>query len=119
MIKKFKEAIDTWDTSGALLTDFSKAFDCINHPLLIAKIDSYGVSSLSTKITFYLSNRTQRTLIKNSFNKRSNIMQGSILGSLLFYYMNVKKMILLAILITQRHALEEMTVSHSRTKDYS
>ena len=43
MIKKFKEAIDTWDTFGALLTDFSKAFDCINHPLLIAKIDSYGV----------------------------------------------------------------------------
>ena len=119
MIKKFKEAIDTWDTFGAILTDFSKAFDYVKHPLLIAKIDSYGVSSLSTKIIFNLSNRTQRTLIKNSFNKRSNILQGSILGPLLFYYMNVKKMILLAILITHRHTLEELTVSHSRTKDYS
>ena len=55
----------------------------------MAKIDSYGVSSLPTKIIFsYLSNCTQRTEIKNSFSKRSNILrgmaQGSILGPLLF-----------------------------------
>ena len=89
MIEKFKEAIDGEDKFGALLSDFSKTFDCINHQLLIVKIDSYGVSSMSTKIIFsYLSNRIQRTKIKNSFNKRSNILhgvpQGSNLGLLLF-----------------------------------
>ena len=88
MIEKFKEVIDRGDKFGALLTDLSKAFDCINHPLLIAKIDSHGVSPLSTKIIFsYLRNRTQHTEIKNSFRKRFNVLhvvpQGSILGQLL------------------------------------
>ena len=64
MIDKFKEAIDSGDKFVALLTDLSKAFDCINHPLLIAKIDRYGVSPLSIKIIFpYLSNRTRHTNI--------------------------------------------------------
>ena len=40
MIEKSKEAIDIGDTFGALLTDLYKAFYFINHPLLIAKIDS-------------------------------------------------------------------------------
>ena len=36
MIEKFKETIDRGNEIGALLTDLSKAFGCINHPLLIA-----------------------------------------------------------------------------------
>ena len=36
MIEKFKEAIDRGNEFGALLTELSKAFDCINQPLLIA-----------------------------------------------------------------------------------
>ena len=38
MIEKFKEAIDKGYEFCVLLTDLSKAFDCINHPLLIAKL---------------------------------------------------------------------------------
>ena len=44
MIEKFKEAIDRGNEFGALLTDLSKAFDCTNHPLLIAKLYSYSVT---------------------------------------------------------------------------
>ena len=68
MIEKFKEAIDRGYEFGALLTDLSKAFDCINHPLLIAKLYNYGVSPLSINlIFFYLNNRTHRTKINNCF----------------------------------------------------
>ena len=86
MIEKFKEVIDRGDKFDALLTDLSKVFDYINHPILIAKIDSYGNSTII--IFSYLSNSTQRAEIKNNFSKRSNIAHGvqqrSILGPLLF-----------------------------------
>ena len=47
MTEKFKEAINKGNWFGALLTDLSKAFDCINHLFLIAKLYNYGVSPLS------------------------------------------------------------------------
>ena len=52
MIKKFKEAIERGNEFGALLSDLSKAFDCINHPLLIAKLCNYGVSPFSINMIF-------------------------------------------------------------------
>ena len=89
MIEKFKEAIDRGYEFGALLTDFSKAFDCINHPFLMAKLYNYGVSPLSINTIFsYLNNRTHRVKINECFSERSRIEhgvpQGSILGPLLF-----------------------------------
>ena len=37
MIEKCKEAVDNGNELGALLTDLSKVFDCIDHSLLLAK----------------------------------------------------------------------------------
>ena len=89
MIEELKETVDRGNEFGALLTDLSKAFDCINHALLIAKLYNYGVPPLSINMTFsYLSNRTHRTKINECFSERSRIEhgvpQGSILGLLLF-----------------------------------
>ena len=42
MIENWKESLDQGSHYGALLTDLSKAFDCIMHDLLIAKLQAYS-----------------------------------------------------------------------------
>ena len=89
MTEKFKESIDKGNAFGVLLTDLSKAFDCIDHTLLIAKLSAFGVSPLSLKLLHsYLSNRTQRIKMNDNFEDRTDyefgVPQGSILGPILF-----------------------------------
>ena len=44
MTEKIKQARDNNNVFAAVLTDLSKAFDCINHELLIAKLNAYGLT---------------------------------------------------------------------------
>ena len=50
MIDKWKKAVDNNKIFGAVLTDLSKAFDCICHDLLIAKLNAYGLSLPALKL---------------------------------------------------------------------
>ena len=89
MLEKWKKALDKRKIAGALLTDLSKAFDCLNHELLIAKLEAYGFDYLALAyILSYLTGREQRTKVNNSFSTwsviKSGIPQGSIIGPLLF-----------------------------------
>ena len=52
MIAKWKETFNKGGLGGALLTDQSKAFDCIKHNLLIAKLAVYGFDSRSLRFVF-------------------------------------------------------------------
>ena len=89
MLEKWKKALDKKNVAGALLTDLSKAFDCLNHELLIAKLDAYGFDHASLYLILsYLTGRKQRTKVNNSYSDwsqiESGIPQGSIMGPLLF-----------------------------------
>jgi hypothetical protein len=69
--------------------DFSKAFDTVNHEILIEKLNSYGIRGLASKwFTSYLSDRQQIVKI-NNINSDPSIIScgvppGSVLGPILF-----------------------------------
>ena len=54
MLEKFKESRDKGEEFEAFFTDLSKAFDCIDHNLLITKLSWYGVTPISLKLIFFL-----------------------------------------------------------------
>ena len=88
-IEKFKKSLDQGGEYAALLTDLSKAFDCLPHDLIIAKLHAYGFDKASLRLMHsYLTDRYQRVKINNSYSLWSlikhGVPQGSILGPILF-----------------------------------
>ena len=87
MIEKLQKSLDSGGASAALLTDLSKAFDCLPHDLLIAKLHAYGILTISLKLLFsYLKNRKLRVCLSNTYSEWIDILFGvpqGLLGPLL------------------------------------
>ena len=79
MIEKWKEHLDKkGGIAGAIMMDLSKAFDTLNHELLIAKLEAYGFDKSALAILLsYLSDRWQRTKINTSFSTWSEVFSTS------------------------------------------
>ena len=94
MLEKWRYCLDNKGSCGVILTDLSKAFDCLIHDLMIAKLNAYGFDYNSLKLIHnYLTGRLQRVRINSSYSSWSEIIygvpQGSIIGPLLFnIYLN-------------------------------
>ena len=89
MVEKITDAIDNNLYPVGIFIDLKKAFDTINHSILIDKLKNYGIRGIaSTWLTSYLSNRKQYVEYNNVKSNiqavRCGILQGSILGPSLF-----------------------------------
>ena len=89
LIENWKLQLDNKKYVGAVLMDLSKAFDCVPHDLLIAKMHAYGFDYDTLNLFLsYLKNRKQGVKVNNSISPLmtmiSGVPQGSILGPILF-----------------------------------
>ena len=89
LIENWKKSLDSKNVVGIVLMDLSKAFDCIPHDLLVAKLHAYDLSNDAVTFLYsYLKRRKQGVKINDTESifqiLLSGVPQGSILGPILF-----------------------------------
>ena len=82
-------SIEDASPSGVLFLDLKKAFDTVDHEILLKCLNNFGFNSTVQEWTLsYLSNRTQVIKVGNSISEPSpvccGVPQGSIIGPLMF-----------------------------------
>ena len=99
VVEMVRRCIDKRGFTIMVLMDLPKAYDCLPHDLLIAKLDAYGFGIDSLKLVYsYLTDRKQRAKIGTSFSTwkslSKGVPQGSVLGTLLLNIFMISFMLL-------------------------
>ena len=69
LLQSWEKALDNSEYVGTVLMDLSKAYNCIPHDLVIAKLEAYGLDKTNLHLLrTYLSNQKQRTNVGYSFS---------------------------------------------------
>lgn len=89
VVNKLQTNCDNKTYSCLILLDLSKAFDTVNHNIVLKKLEKYGIRGNFLKLLeSYLTNRKQVVHINNKFSNQQTVVcgvpQGSVLGPLLF-----------------------------------
>ena len=83
MVEKLRKTIDEGGETGAVLTNLSKAFDCIDHNLLIANLNAYGFEKRSLEfIHSYLTKCKHRIKVDSVFSSWKMLFSGVPQGSI-------------------------------------
>ena len=78
MINKWLDAIKSSQKIGMVMGDFRKAFDIVDHPLLLKKFKYYKISEETISwFSSYLLGRKQRVFVNNSLSESENLLCGA------------------------------------------
>ena len=81
-LEKWRLYLDNNYFVSAVMTDLSKAFDCIPHDLLIAKLEAYGFDNYTIRYVYsYLKNRKQCVKINNTYSDLLDIISVILIAS--------------------------------------
>ena len=89
LVTKILQAIDNSEYTIGVFLDLAKAFDTVNHEILLKKLEHYGIRGIALEwFKNYLTNRKQIIKYKSekseSLTIKCGVPQGSVLGPLLF-----------------------------------
>jgi len=94
LLNTILSSLDKRKIVSGLFLDLQKAFDCVNHDILLSKLNFYGISGKANKLLeSYIKDRYQRVVMKDKFSNKltskweqikHGVPQGSVLGPLLF-----------------------------------
>ena len=89
IVEGIREKLDNKTFVCGVFIDLEKAFDTVNHQILIQKLEHYGIRGIANQwFSSYLSSRRQKVRLEDTYSQYLNVScgvpQGSILGSLIF-----------------------------------